>query len=158
MPECRHRRLYNLEPPMTMTLGFYPDSHDSYCSFKLLHHIYFCTMRWLHHFCVALTVTRKFRLCLQPRGLLRVQSLHLPQRAWLGVFCIKNDSTDTQKMQVPQPPSWQLQGRSSSGNIQHMAVWFLSASTKSRHAQFRPRPLTEVRLGMAPSSMAMARS
>ena len=38
-----------------------------------------------HHFCAALTVTRKFRLCLQPRGLLRVQSLHLPFRAWLGV-------------------------------------------------------------------------
>lgn len=58
----------------------------------------------------------------------------------------------------PYPPSWQLQGRSSSGNIQHRAVWFLSASTKSRQAQFRPRPLTEVRLGRAASSMVMARS
>lgn len=34
----------------------------------------------LRHFCVALTVAREFRLCLQPRGLLRVQSLHLPHQ------------------------------------------------------------------------------
>ena len=47
------------------------------------------TIWWSHHFCVTLTVTRKFRLCLQPHGLLRVQSLHLPVRAWLGVFCTK---------------------------------------------------------------------
>ena len=36
--------------------------------------------RRLRHFCAALTVTRKFRLCLHPRGMLRVQSLHLPKR------------------------------------------------------------------------------
>ena len=42
----------------------------------------------LHHFCAALAVACKFRLCLQPGGLLRVQSLHLPaMRAWLGVVC-----------------------------------------------------------------------
>ena len=35
--------------------------------------------RRLRHFCVALAITRKFRLCLHPRGMLRVQSLHLPQ-------------------------------------------------------------------------------
>ena len=62
------------------------------------------------------------------------------------------------KTLLSQPPSWQLQGRSSSGNIQHMAVWFRSASTKSRHAQSLPSPLTVIRLGRAPSSMAMARS
>ena len=45
-----------------------------------------CEKQRLRHFCAALTVTRKFRLCLQPHGLLRVQSLHLPSRAWLGVF------------------------------------------------------------------------
>ena len=33
---------------------------------------------WLPHFCVALMVAHKFRLCLHPRGMLRVQSLHLP--------------------------------------------------------------------------------
>ncbi len=30
------------------------------------------------HFCPPLTVTRKFRLCIHPVGMLRVQSLHLP--------------------------------------------------------------------------------
>ena len=34
--------------------------------------------RRLYHFCIALTVTRKFRLCLHPHRMLRVQSLHLP--------------------------------------------------------------------------------
>lgn len=34
------------------------------------------------HFCPPLAVTRKARLCLHPRGMLRVQSLHLP---WWGL-------------------------------------------------------------------------
>ena len=46
-------------------------------SIIIFQYCYFVKRR-LHHFCVALTVTRKFRLCLQPHGLLRVQSLHLP--------------------------------------------------------------------------------
>ena len=32
------------------------------------------------HFCPSLAVARKFRLCLHPRGMLRVQSLHLPRK------------------------------------------------------------------------------
>lgn len=39
------------------------------------------------HFCRPLMVAHEFRLCLHPRGMLRVQSLHLPVRAWLGVIC-----------------------------------------------------------------------
>ncbi len=34
---------------------------------------------WAGHFRPPLTVARKFRLCLHPRGMLRVQSLHLPR-------------------------------------------------------------------------------
>lgn len=48
------------------------------------------TPRWrrLHHFCAALAVTCKVRLCLHPRGMLRVQSLHLPVFAGLARRCL----------------------------------------------------------------------
>ena len=44
--------------------------------------------RRLHHFCVALMVTHKFRLCLHPHGMLRVQSLHLPAFTGLARRCL----------------------------------------------------------------------
>ena len=55
--------------------------------------------RRLHHFCVALTVTRKFRLCLQPRGLLRVQSLHLPMLGLARRFLPLHYNTFIEKKQ-----------------------------------------------------------
>lgn len=44
------------------------------------------TAAWQGRFRLALTIAREVRLCLQPGGLLRVQSLHLPSWAWLGVI------------------------------------------------------------------------
>ena len=41
----------------------------------------------LHHFCVALMVTHKFRLCLHPQGSSVSSRYTFPIRAWLGVFC-----------------------------------------------------------------------
>ena len=48
--------------------------------FILLSQFVTSLLRWPHHFCAALMVTHKFRLCLHPRGMLRVQSLHLPMQ------------------------------------------------------------------------------
>ena len=46
--------------------------------FIILFHFCCSALAWLCHFCIALTVARKVRLCLHPRRMLRVQSLHLP--------------------------------------------------------------------------------
>ena len=44
--------------------------------------------RRLRHFCIALTVTRKFRLCLHPLGsLVSSRYTFSIAKAWLGVFC-----------------------------------------------------------------------
>ncbi len=55
-------------------------------------------------------------------------------------------------------PSKQPQGIFVSGNRWHIDSWSLSASTKSLQDQSRPSPLTDSRLGLALSSMAMALS
>lgn len=60
---------------------------DVYLEIIFFQHVTMRVIARMSHFCSPLAVTRKFRLCLQPRGLLRVQSLHLPIWAWLGVFC-----------------------------------------------------------------------
>lgn len=71
--------LQNYLPQVTKTEAFEELILLQY-SAEFIIELQFCYFekRRLHHFCVALTVARKFRLCLQPRGLLRVQSLHLP--------------------------------------------------------------------------------
>lgn len=41
----------------------------------------------LHHFCVALMITHKFRLCLHPHGSSVSSRYTFSNKAWLGVFC-----------------------------------------------------------------------
>lgn len=52
----------------------------------LLIHVCYSASAGLHHFCAALMVAHKLRLCLHPRGMLRVQSLHLPLRGLGSAF------------------------------------------------------------------------
>lgn len=66
------RKLRNYLPQVQSTEAIF------FVLFILLVQLVTPLLRRPHHFCAALMVTHKFRLCLHPRGMLRVQSLHLP--------------------------------------------------------------------------------